>query len=25
MGNISHGRGRPPDYKPIYWPPHLKK
>ena len=25
MGNISHGRGRPPDYSPLFWPPHLKK
>ena len=25
MGDISHGRGRPPDYKPLFWPPHLKK
>ena len=21
----THIRGRPPDWKPIYWPPHIKK
>jgi hypothetical protein len=25
MGNISHGRGRPPEYKLLFWPPHIKK
>ena len=25
MGSISHGRGRPPAYQPIFWPPFIKK
>ena len=25
MGSINHGPGRPPNWKPLYWPPHIKK
>ena len=25
MGDISHGRGRPPAYRALFWPPHIKK
>ena len=25
LGGISQGRGRPAEWKPIFWPPHLKK
>ena len=25
MSSISHGRGRPPAYAPLFWPPFIKK
>ena len=25
MGSVNHGPGRPPNWKPLFWPPHIKR